>query len=259
MRDPRVFITVLVLLFCNTLAAEEIVATPGTYELLEGTTMQFDARSNERSGDVKSYRWSIIAGEGASLVNANEARVTFVAPAIGEDTRLFTLQLALEYNKGDPSTAQINIRVHRKTKEKTVSRTSPWVSGTIGFGFGYLWGGWWPHPPLIVIPCPPPETEWPPEEIPPIAMPLPEDPEFDDWAELNPDLAEADVDDAGLEAEALPVDEDPLPSEIDIETAPMIEPAPHEDPMPAFEPEPEPMDMPMDMPMDFPMDMPMDY
>ena len=93
------------------ISAQDIVATPGTYELLEGSTMQFDARSSDGGGTVANYRWSIISGQGASLVNADQPRVTFVAPAIDEAERLFTLQLALEYAKGKPSTAQLNIRV----------------------------------------------------------------------------------------------------------------------------------------------------
>ena len=263
-----------------TLYAQEITATPGTYELLESTTMQFDARANDKSGKVISYRWEIVSGKGGRLVNVNQPRVTFVAPAIDEKRRLFTVLLSLEYEKGKPSQARINIRVHKKNKETTKRRSSPWVSGTIGFGFGYLWGGWWGYPPLIVIPCPPPETIWPPEEIPPIAVPLPEDPDFDDWAARNPELVEAYLDDAGLTPEMLPGDEDlpavdepspgdrQVPEEIAIEPVPELttpdsmeavpgaEPAPEIQPVPEPAPETMPMDTPMDMPME--MDIPFD-
>ena len=264
------FAVLLIFFLTYSLHAQDIVATPGTYELLEGASMQFDARSNERSGQVKRYRWEIVAGQGASLINADQARVTFRAPSIKENTRLFTLQLSLEYQKGEPSTAQINIRVHRKSKVKAKQRTSPWVTGSIGLGFGYLWGSWWPYPPLIVIPCPPPDTTWPPEEVPPVAVPLPEDPSFAEWAAKNPDVAERYLEGAGMvpdslpAAEAEPVVEDRMAIERDIKMetvgkpTPSIEPAPSAQPVPAPDLEQTPMDTSMDTGVDLDMDMDMD-
>ena len=146
------FIHVLIIMcWANSLYAQQLSSSPGTYELLEGNSMQFNARENSRSGEVKRYRWEIVAGEGAILTNSDQPRVTFHAPAIAENIRFFNLQLTLEYERGNPSRAQINIRVHKKSPSIQTRRTSPWVSGTIGFGLGYLWGGWWPYPPLIVI------------------------------------------------------------------------------------------------------------
>lgn len=169
------------LLAVGALSAQAITPTPGTYELLEGKSMQFDARQKDAKVSADRYEWQVIHGEGAGLLNADSARVTFVAPTkLEEDTRNFTLQLTTHYPKGNkPSQAQINIRVHRKTKEVVSRERNPWLYGTVGFGFGYLWGGWWPYPPLIVIPSPPPGEIWPPEEVPPVAVPLPEDPSFD--------------------------------------------------------------------------------
>lgn len=264
------FSLLFTLLGCSV-HAQDIVATPGTYELLEGTTIQFDTRSNTRSGKVSSYRWRIITGKGATLVNADQARVTFAAPAIDEDKRLFTLQLELVYEKGKPSTAQLNIQVHKKTSnKKEKKRTSPWVSGTIGFGFGYLWGSWWPYPPLIVIPCPPPETIWPPEEVPPIAVPLPEDPDYSDWVAENPDIVAEYFDETDLTTDTMPIDEttpvaDEVPMDLEIPADMMDEPEPAiiepvPEPMPDLGSEPGLMDTPVDLPMemDMPMDMDMD-
>ncbi len=254
-------VAILLMFFLGySLHAEEIVATNGTYELLEGTSMQFDARSNERSGQVKRYRWNIVAGQGASLVSADQARVTFRAPSIDENTRLFTLQLSLEYHQGKPSTARINIRVHRKSKVKAAQHTSPWLAGGIGLGFGYLWGSWWPYPPLIVIPCPPPDTNWPPEEVPPVAIPLPEDPSFADWASNNPELAERYLEDAGLSPgvrpalETNPAVEMQRAAERNMQGKAVAEPVPSIDPEPMVQPMPEPDLEPTDVDMDMDME-----
>ena len=72
---------VLALISAATIA-QEIVATPGTYELVEGATMQFDGRSKENERRIDRYQWEIIAGNGAQLQNADQPRVTFVAPRI---------------------------------------------------------------------------------------------------------------------------------------------------------------------------------
>jgi hypothetical protein len=246
------------------LSAQEITPTPGTYELLEGKSMQFDARQKEAKITAERYEWQVVHGEGARLLNPTSARVTFVAPSkIEEDSRNFTLQLTTHYPKGNKSSeAQINIRVHKKTKKVVARDRSPWLYGGIGFGFGYLWGGWWPYPPVIIIPPPPPGEVWPPEEVPPVAVPLPEDPSYDEWAADNRDIAQSYLGEIDTDAEPLP-DEPPL-SELDPATAAeSIEPAPEVsiEPAPISAPEtfdmpeprdvPEPMDMPMDMPMDF--------
>lgn len=151
-----------------------------------------------------------------------------------------------------------------------MQRTSPWVTGGLGLGFGYLWGSWWPYPPLIVIPCPPPETIWSPEEVSPVAVPLPEDPSFADWAAQNPDVAEGYLEETGVAPSVRPAVEAEsevdarMAVERDIQREAVAEPAPSIEPTPNIEPEsftppmPEPSPEPMDMPMDVPMDMPMD-
>ncbi len=164
---------------------QEITAAPGTFELVEGGSMYFDGRPKAGAPEVQRYQWQIFSGEGAQLVDADQARVQFIAPMIDEDTRSFTLQLTLHYASGKQAAAQTRIRVHRK-QPKVVYRDSPWRSG-IGFGFGYFWGAWWPYPPVIVIPCPPPGGVILPEDLEPIAVPLPEDPEFDEWATEHPE------------------------------------------------------------------------
>ncbi len=253
-------------------AESEIVATPGTYELVEGASMQFDGRPKKGSRKISRYRWEIISGGGAKLLNKDQSRVTFVAPVIKEKSRQFTLQLTSHYQNAKPSKAQINIRVHKKSKNSAKRSSSPWVSGSIGFGFGYLWGGWWPYPPLIVIVPPPPGEILPPEEIPPIAVPLPEDPSYEDWIKDNPDFGGADYGDAELlpesDLEGLSpepgLEAEPMPVTRDIEPGPDIVPAPlpEAQPLPVDEPEvfpaeiPEPMlmdDVPMDMDMDMDM------
>ena len=103
----------------GSVAAQEITPTPGTYELLEGKSMQFDARQKDAKVTADRFEWQIVAGEGARLLNANSARVTFVAPSkLEEESRNFTLQLTTHYPKGNKSSeARINIRVHKKTKK----------------------------------------------------------------------------------------------------------------------------------------------
>ena len=64
----------------GSVAAQEITPTPGTYELLEGKSMQFDARQKDAKVTADRVEWQIVAGDGARLLNANSARVTFVAP-----------------------------------------------------------------------------------------------------------------------------------------------------------------------------------
>ncbi len=227
------------LLVVEPLLAQEITASPGTYELVEGTSMQFDGRPTEKSGAIQGYRWSIVSGEGGKLSGADKARVTFHAPAIKEKTRLFTLQLDLQYASGKPSSAQINVRVHRKGKTEVVHKSSPFLSASIGFGFGYLWGGWWGFPPLIVIPCPPPGIVLPPEALLPIAVPLPEDPGYGDWLGANPDWADLLTAEALLPETVLPeaggAGETIPPPEAAVQPEP--EPAP---PEPAVQPEPPP-------------------
>ena len=97
------------LLAVGALSAQAITPTPGTYELLEGKSMQFDARQKDAKVSADRYEWQVIHGEGAGLLNADSARVTFVAPTkLEEDTRNFTLQLTTHYPKGNnPSQAQI--------------------------------------------------------------------------------------------------------------------------------------------------------
>jgi hypothetical protein len=269
MINRYIFYVILVPLFFLTspASAKDITPTPGTYELLEGASMQFNARQSKQKVKASELEWVIVHGSGGKLLNARSPRVTFVAPSrVNEDTRSFTLELRTRYPNGlKPSKAQINIRVHRKTEKIVKRKASPWLHGTVGFGFGYLWGGWWPYPPVIIIPPPPPGEIWPPEEIPPIAVPLPEDPSFNEWAAQNPDLADPLLVDTEVQPEQLPaVIEQPL-IEIDgpeafqpIESAPelSIEPAPLSEPeiTPMIMDTPEPMDTPMmdmDMDMDF--------
>lgn len=267
---PVALIALLLMTF--TVAAQQITPTPGTYELLEGASMQFDARQKKKKVKAAGFEWAVVSGSGAKLLNAKSSRVTFVAPTkINEDNRNFTLELITRYPNGQkPSKAQINIRVHRKTEKIVKRTTSPWLHGTIGFGFGYLWGGWWPYPPVIIIPPPPPGEIWPPEEIPPIAVPLPEDPSYDEWVAQNPDVAEPILSDTEIQPEELPAEVDLQLTDTDVpeaiqpvESAPdlSIEPAslPESDITPAPMDFQEPMDMsePMDMPM-MEMDMPMD-
>ena len=165
--------------------AQDITATPGTFELVEGGSMYFDGRPQESAPDVQRYQWQIFSGEGGQLVGADQARVQFIAPRIDEDTRSFTLQLTMHYASGKQAAAQTRIRVHRK-RDRVVYRDSPWQAG-IGFGFGYYWGAWWRYPPVIIIPCPPPGGIILPEDLEPIAVPLPEDPGFTEWAAEHPD------------------------------------------------------------------------
>jgi hypothetical protein len=277
---PRISVLIFFLvsiLWAVSASAAKITATPGTYELLEGKSMQFDARGKGTKSKPTQFEWEVIAGKGARLLNSSTARVVFVAPGkISEDVRNFSLQLTSHYAKGQkPSKAQINIRVHKKTKKVIRHTKSPWLHGRVGFGYGYLWGGWWPHPPVIIIPPPPPGVIWPPEEIPPVAVPLPEDPSFGDWAKENPGVAEPYLGDADMAPEPLPTEPsavelpiaeteppiavqpiEPVP-EVSIEPAPGPELSPEPMPTPTPEPEvvPEPMPEPMDIPE--PMDMPM--
>ncbi|MEH6552328.1 MAG: hypothetical protein V7744_20315 [Pseudomonadales bacterium] len=240
------FLTTLSLLALSCgIHAAEISATPGTYELVEGSSMQFDGKPKAGAPDIKNYQWHIFSGEGAKLLNANQAKATFVAPSIKEETRLYTLQLTLQYTSGKESSAQINIRVHRKSKTVQRRSSSPWISGAIGFGFGYLWGGWWDYPPIVVIPCPLPDIILLPEDLEPFVMPMELDPGYNDWIDDNPSWdeayidEEADFNDNDLIDAAPMLEENPeLFDEPMIEAAPMIEPAPMM---------PEPMDDMMDM------------
>ncbi len=190
----------LVFLISNASWAQEITATPGTYELLEGATMQFNGKVQQGAPQPERYQWEIFSGDGAQLVGANQARVTFIAPVINESSRNFTLQLNLHYADGKSSAAQINVRVHKKTSKVRARRTGPWLSGAIGFGFGYLWGDWWPWPPIVVIPCPWPDIIWYPDDYDPIVMPYDNDPQYNDWLSENPDYADLYAED-GLLAE----------------------------------------------------------
>lgn len=168
----------------------EITPSPGTYELLAGSSMTFDGRPKEGQSKPQSYEWQIFSGEGAYLDNPNQARVTFHAPAaIEEESRSYTLQLTLGYASGKTSSAQIRVRVHRKNPKVVVRERSPWLHVSMGFGFGYLWGGWWPYPPLIVIPCPPPDFILLPHEVAPIALPVADDPAYGEWMAANPEWA----------------------------------------------------------------------
>jgi hypothetical protein len=268
LRTRYIIVAFSALLAMGAPPAQEITPTPGTYELLEGKSMQFDARQKEAKVSADRCEWQIVHGEGGRLLNADSARVTFVAPStLEEATRNFTLQLTTHYPKGNkPSQAQINIRVHKKTEKVVARDRSPWLHGTIGFGFGYLWGGWWPYPPLIVIPPPPPGEVLPPEEVPPVAVPLPEDPSFDTWAENNPDIADDYFVDDGPSvqpADEVPVDE-ALPVTGDAAIEPSVEPIPEVSIEPAPAPEgPGTMDSmdsmdTMDATMGTPMDMPME-
>ena len=45
----------------NPALAQVLAATPLTYDLLEGTSTQFNARRNRRSGGVVSCGWDISA------------------------------------------------------------------------------------------------------------------------------------------------------------------------------------------------------
>ena len=263
MRFPLSLISCLVafgLLFSLNAGAQSIAPTPGTFDMVEGTTMQFDGRPPEVAPPISRYHWEIFSGEGGLLSDPSQPRVTFTAPLVSESIRYFTLQLTLTYASGKKSSTQMNLRVHRKQKT-TVYRSSPWLGTGIGFGFGYLWGGWWPYPPVIVIPCPPPGVILPPEDLEPVPLPLPEDPDFDAWLAENPEWSDAldpgdplddalwgadvvDVDPVGAEIEPVTGDMERMAEEMDalepmIEAEPMIEPAPM----------PDDMDMPgMDMP-----------
>lgn len=167
-----------------------VKVSAGTYELIEGSFLQFDARENKNSGKITRYQWRILEGMGAKLDNADGPKVTFHAPMIKFDQKTYRLQLQMDYANGKPSTADVYVRVHKKSAIDTHKRKSPWLTGNIRFGFGYLWGAWWPHPPIIILPCPPPETVWPPESFPPIAVPMREDPSYNNWAEAHPAIVE---------------------------------------------------------------------
>lgn len=240
------YLAVLLLAFAGAVSAQTITATPGTYELVAGSSMQFDGRPAEGQAEPVAYQWEIFSGEGASLVDADSHKVTFVAPAAVEETRSYTLQLTLTYDASRASSAQVRVRVH-PGGNVVRRRSSPWVGGTIGFGFGYLWGGWWGYPPLIVIPCPPPGIDVLPEDLEPVLLPLPEDPGYDDWLADHPEWAdlydeeaelpastwdeeaalelEQEIDELELEAEAAAIEQQ-LEDEMDSMPEPVIEPEP---------------------------------
>ena len=214
--------------------------------------MQFNARQDKQKDKATEFEWAIVHGNGGRLLNARSPWVTFIAPSkINEDSRNFTLELRTRYASGlKPSKAQINIRVHRKTEKIVKRKTSPWLHGTIGFGFGYMWGGWWPYPPVIVIPCPPPGVIIPPEELLPIPVPLPEDPDYGEWLAEHPawedlygfDTAPPDdLELPGLDelASPMPANDDLIPLE-DIEggdaSLPELDPLPEIAPAPMIEP-----------------------
>jgi hypothetical protein len=246
MTNRKSLFLVLLLLVFPVAHAQKITATPGTYELLEGATMEFNGKPSQGQVAPVGYHWEIFSGQDGQLVNADQAKVTFIAPLLKEETRSFTLQLTLAYAKEKSSSAQIRINVHRKSRNSRQRRSGPWLSGAIGFGFGYLWGGWWPYPPIIVIPCPLPGEIILPEDLLPIATPYGDDPEYDGWIADNPeyedlydedavisdefmDSYEADMgefdsmDDAVMESEGIVADEpmiDAVPEPI-IEREPM--------------------------------------
>ncbi len=96
-----------------------------------------------------------------------------------------------------------------------------------------------------------------------MAVPLPEDPSYNEWASANPEIVESYL--GEIDTVAQPIPAEPVQADIAPAVEETIKPEPEVSIEPAVPPEPidipeqmdfpEPMDMPMDMDVDIPMDL----
>ena len=97
-RSASPSISLILILFlcaaCNaaipqTDAGIQATQSPGQYDVLEGTAVQFRAQGSESNPNVERYNWEIIEGEGGRLLNAENSVVTFYAPNTDADIESF--------------------------------------------------------------------------------------------------------------------------------------------------------------------------
>jgi hypothetical protein len=91
-------------------ASPEIELVPGQLDVVSMTAIELDGRLPEGVEPI-GYAWSIVEGEGGTLIKSEQQDAVFLAPKVERGVREFLVQLVVSYEGQPSSTRQLRIRV----------------------------------------------------------------------------------------------------------------------------------------------------
>jgi hypothetical protein len=116
--------TVLTLLLVTVVVTAPVTAenqppnasTGPDRDVIEGTTAELDAsNSTDPDGDALGYNWTVVAGTGVNLSDADTATPTFTAPNVSRDVvRIVRLEVIVRDANGSVDTDTVNITIEPK-------------------------------------------------------------------------------------------------------------------------------------------------
>jgi chitinase len=85
-------------------AGKNQIAVEGSQVILDGI------KSKDRDGKIESYHWQQIAGPSIALDNLNDIKLSFISPAVNQDTTL-VFKLTVTDDKGGSDSAITAVKI----------------------------------------------------------------------------------------------------------------------------------------------------
>jgi hypothetical protein len=95
-------------------AGKNQIAVEGSQVILDGS------KSKDRDGKIESYHWQQITGPSIALANVNDIKMSFISPAVNQDTKLI-FKLTVTDDKGSSDSAITAVKVVRNEEVPAVS------------------------------------------------------------------------------------------------------------------------------------------
>ena len=100
-------------------------ANPGKNQIaVEGSQVILDgSRSKDRDGKIESYHWQQVVGPSIALTNVNDIKMSFISPAVNQDTKL-VFKLTVTDDKGSSDSAITAVKVVRHEEAPAISSSN---------------------------------------------------------------------------------------------------------------------------------------
>ena len=98
-------------------AGKNQIAVEGSQVILDGS------KSKDRDGKIESYHWQQITGPSIALTNVNDIKMSFISPAVNQDTKL-VFKLTVTDDKGGSHSAITAVKVVRNEEVPAVSSSN---------------------------------------------------------------------------------------------------------------------------------------
>jgi hypothetical protein len=95
-------------------AGKNQIVVEGSQVILDGS------KSKDRDGKIESYHWQQIIGPSIALDNVNDIKMSFISPAVNQDTKM-VFKLTVTDDKGSSDSAITAVKVVRNEEVRAVS------------------------------------------------------------------------------------------------------------------------------------------